>query len=194
MHWGFTKWHNAYAIFLRIPNSNFLFESYSYNLFYGIISFIGVCIVALILHSDYSLFRAQVPSECQDSPLLCISLDIYLSWILFDVLSSSHALLDEFLASHHSQPSHLATELFSTIGTVFMQVCLHSHIMTSFQFLLGLMWDPNPSVEWTEPFRPTALVTVEMPWKVSFPARMSDVGRGIGRNFPLFLEINHNCS
>lgn len=56
------------------------------------------------------------------------------------------------------------------------------------------MLDPNPSVEWIDPYRSTTLVAAEMPWKVSFPARMSDVGRGVERNFLLFLEINYNCS
>lgn len=56
------------------------------------------------------------------------------------------------------------------------------------------MLDPSLSVRWSDPGRSIALVTAEMPWKASFPARMSDVGRKIERNFLLFLEINYNCS
>lgn len=66
--------------------------------------------------------------------------------------------------------------------------------MTSFQFFLGMMLDPNQSVEWNDPYRSVALATAELPWKASFPARMSDVGREVERNFLLFLEINYNCS
>lgn len=66
--------------------------------------------------------------------------------------------------------------------------------MTSFLFFLGLILDPNLSVKQSDPYRPVALVTAEMPWKGSFPARMNDVGRAAERNFLLFLEINDNCS
>lgn len=61
-------------------------------------------------------------------------------------------------------------------------------------FFLSLTLDPNPSVKWSDPYRTMPLVTAEMPWKASFPARMSDVGREVERNFLLFLEINDNCS
>lgn len=61
-------------------------------------------------------------------------------------------------------------------------------------FFLSWTLDPNPSVKWSDPYRTLPLVTAETPWKASFPAKMSDVGRELERNFLLFLEIDDNCS